>query len=343
MLSRSISATLAWATAKASASARIRVASSRRCAGVSCLESRSPSIGQRRRVASQALVDRLEPLRQPRLSRLVFQLPDQRRSHGRAGRFVLPQLRHHRLARQDVRQSDPGHVASDLPHHPGRQARHPVDDHHRALEKRRFQRRRSTGHQHRVGRLQAIVRAALDQRRDRRKARMAADQHLDPRSQRRISDRNHEPHRTQVARQAVGCREEHRAAEFDLRPAAARQHGDHRVAGCNAQALARSVRIGAQRDRLCQWMPHVGGRDAGARVETLLERKDQQHVRGGPPNPLDPLTAPRPDRRTDVLHRGHAGRAHRLLQAQVEVRRVDPDQHAAAALQYPPGQRSTQP
>ena len=81
------------------------------------------------------------------------------------------------------------------------------------------------------------------------------------------------------------------------------------------------------RHRAGQRMADVGDRYAFLAVDLFLERKQYQHVRNRLADLVDALIAPRPDRRTDEVHRGRAGLAQLMLQAQVEIRRVDANEH----------------
>ena len=103
---------------------------------------------------------------------------------------------------------------------------------------------------------------------------------------------------------------------------------------CPAARARRPVRL--HRHRAGQRMADVGDRYAFLAVDLFLERKQYQHVRNRLADLVDALIAPRPDRRTDEVHRGRAGLAQLMLQAQVEIRRVDANEHGRRLSQPAP-------
>ncbi len=73
-------------------------------------------------------------------------------------------------------------------------------------------------------------------------------------------------------------------------------------------------------------MPHVSDRNAFLAVNLFLEREQHKHVRYRLADLVDALVAPGPDRRPHEMDGRRAGLAQLMLQAQVEIRRVDPDE-----------------
>ena len=76
-----------------------------------------------------------------------------------------------------------------------------------------------------------------------------------------------------------------------------------------------------------QRMAHPLDRDAGAPVDLLLERKDDQHAVGDALHGLHPSRPPGPQLRADVVDDRHAELAHRVRQPEIEVGKVDRDEH----------------
>ena len=114
---------------------------------------------------------------------------------------------------------------------------------------------------------------------------------------------------------------------------AARQNGQHRLALGQAQAGAGGCAVRLQRNHARQRVAHVGGGNAVACQQLGLEREDAQHMVGCAADLLDALGAPGPDGRADEMHGLDARSAQIHFQAQVEVGRIDADEHVGLALQ----------
>src|SRR3569833_908086 len=80
-------------------------------------------------------------------------------------------------------------------------------------------------------------------------------------------------------------------------------------------------------------MVYIADRYARTPIDFLLERKAHQHVRHRLPDAMNPFGSPCPDRRADEMHSGDAGLLELRFQREIEVRRVDADEHARPFVQ----------
>ena len=106
--------------------------------------------------------------------------------------------------------------------------------------------------------------------------------------------------------------------------ARARQHRQREAVG-QPQVRARGGRVGRRLNFVRQGMADEIGPHAAAGVMRRLERKQTQHLLDRAPNALDATCTPRPDGGADHVHGVQAAFAQALLQAQVEIGRVDAD------------------
>ncbi len=146
-------------------------------------------------------------------------------------------------------QADPRQVAAAT-HQPPRQTRHAVDDHHRLAEERGFERRRTAGDEHAVGRLQAAMGVAVDETRPLAHGRHGREERLEVCSQparRRPATRSAWPRRGRAG--AARRMQQHRRDERDLGAPAAGQQGDDRGTGGQAQLGPRRRRVRIRCDR----------------------------------------------------------------------------------------------
>src|SRR5690349_16780461 len=77
-------------------------------------------------------------------------------------------------------------------------------------------------------------------------------------------------------------------------------------------------------------MPDVGDRYACGLVERRLERKQREHAVDRAPDRAQPLAPPRPHGRTHEMDGADAPALEPPLEAEIEVRRVDADEHRYA-------------
>src|SRR5476651_1729198 len=82
-------------------------------------------------------------------------------------------------------------------------------------------------------------------------------------------------------------------------------------------------------------MADIGYRDACLAVDLALERKQYEHVGYGSRNSAQARAAPGPDGRADVMHGGHARSLEAILEIEVEVGRVDPDEQLRTLIEQP--------
>jgi hypothetical protein len=140
----------------------------------------------------------------------------------------------------------------------------------------------------------------------------------------------HGQHEAKVAPRAcqLGHRgDEDRAEVTDLVRPRTREHGDQRPVLCQAQPAARCGRIGNQRNHRGERMPDIGRRDSCLIVDRLFEREHQQHPVDRACDLHDPFAPPGPDRRADEVHGPDAAGAQLLLESEVEIRRIHPDEN----------------
>src|SRR4029453_8127219 len=93
--------------------------------------------------------------------------------------------------------------------------------------------------------------------------------------------------------------------------------------------------VEVERQHVEQWMPHEVDGHAGIPVELLLERQDREHsthAAGHLPNTAAP---PRPELGRDEVDDGDAGTAGDARQPQVELRKIDHDEHARPLFDEP--------
>src|SRR6185503_21292785 len=73
------------------------------------------------------------------------------------------------------------------------------------------------------------------------------------------------------------------------------------------------------------------------------EREDEQHLGDRAPDLADAAPAPRPDRRADVVDRGHARPLELHLQVEVEIRRVHADEKRGRLVEEMRGEAAPYP
>ena len=129
------------------------------------------------------------------------------------------------------------------------------------------------------------------------------------------------------------------AVQVELGGAAARQQREHRLREPQLQRLAGEPARAGHGRVLRHRVPDVGDRDAGAGVDRRLERKQRQHVIDGRRDPDHALGAPHPDRRADEMHGPQPSALEARLEPEIEIRRVDADEHGDALGDQPPGER----
>ncbi|MNZ87288.1 hypothetical protein D3C78_1061400 [compost metagenome] len=125
----------------------------------------------------------------------------------------------------------------------------------------------------------------------------------------------------------LGAIEEQCAQLADLPTATARHQGDHRGILWQAQLLARGGPISLQRDGIGQRVADETHRYGVLFVEACFEGEQSQHQIAGIANLQHAFLPPGPDRRADVMHGADAGATQLQLDAKIEVRRIDTDEH----------------
>ena len=135
-----------------------------------------------------------------------------------------------------------------------------------------------------------------------------------------------------------------------MRAAAARKSGPRRSisptrepgssastgrSGSRPSVRAGADRIGFERHLVGQRMADETRIDAMARIDRRFHREQAQHAIGAASDLLRAPLAPGPYRRAHVMHGAHAALLQPLLHAEVEVGRVDADEHIGL-----PGQHS---
>ena len=155
----------------------------------------------------------------------------------------------------------------------------------------------------------------------------ACDQRLQQFAQRRVRRRHKEAHAGFAQLHQFHRVEKRRADQRDLRAPAARQHRDDRAAFGEPQFAARTERIRLDRDFVGERMADVSRRDARLFHQRDFERKHAQHVIDGLHDLLDAPAAPRPDRRTHEMHGRNARVAQRMFEPEIEIGRIDADEH----------------
>ena len=103
-----------------------------------------------------------------------------------------------------------------------------------------------------------------------------------------------------------------------------RDRGGFRI---EAQPFTRGPWVTVSGDLVGQRVAYVVGRYAVSFVERGFEGKQAQHPVDGPCDLVHAPLAPCPDRRADVVRRADACAPQLDLQAQVEIGRVDADEH----------------
>ena len=88
-------------------------------------------------------------------------------------------------------------------------------------------------------------------------------------------------------------------------------------------------------------MSHESYRNRARIIERRLERKQREHHVHGSRDLREPVTPPRPDRRTDEMDGPDPGPAQRKLQREIEVRCVHADERVGRVLAESPGQAPT--
>mmetsp|Transcript_5757 Transcript_5757/g.14034 ORF Transcript_5757/g.14034 Transcript_5757/m.14034 type:complete len:458 (-) Transcript_5757:1291-2664(-) len=244
---------------------------------------------------------------------------------GRRRAGVLDQFRHQELTGQDVGQPHPGLQALAF-HAPPVQRGHPVGDDHGPLEQRRLQRGGAAGHQRQVAGRQHGMRLALDAL-----DAGAGQQGLEQAVQARHDGQDEAPARPG---QQPGGADQRGRDVLDLALAAAGQQRDDGVAVWQLQGRAGGLARRLQRDGIGERVADKGGVDAGSLQDLGLEGEEAEHMVGRGLDLDDALRPPGPDRRADEVHGLDAALAQPVLQAEVEVRCIDADEHIG-----PPGQQ----
>jgi hypothetical protein len=124
----------------------------------------------------------------------------------------------------------------------------------------------------------------------------------------------------------------------------ARQQGENRLTRRQTKQSARRHATVFEWQHVGQRMADVTHRDSLSLVEGSLAGKERQHAGDRGADLVDAPAAPGPDRRTDVMDRRYSPPLERLLQGQIEIRRVHTDKDVGwigqqAALQVAPNTR----
>ncbi len=98
-----------------------------------------------------------------------------------------------------------------------------------------------------------------------------------------------------------------------------------------------------QRQRIGERMADEAGIDAVLRVNRWFHREQTEHAVCAAPDLRGTTCAPGPDRGADVVHGANAALLQSALQAEVEVRRIDADEHVGLPRQQPRSHGAPQP
>ncbi len=117
------------------------------------------------------------------------------------------------------------------------------------------------------------------------------------------------------------------ASRADLGAPASGQHREQRRRRRQPERGPRGRAVDSERNRIRERMTDELRRDAVLGIELRLERQHAEHEIDGVADRLHATLAPGPDLRAHVLHRRNPGVLQALGERQVEVRRVDADEH----------------
>ncbi|MCG3146367.1 MAG: hypothetical protein HONDAALG_04403 [Gammaproteobacteria bacterium] len=204
-----------------------------------------------------------------------------------------------------------------------------VGDHHRAVEQQRLEGRGAGDDQRRVRGREHLARATDDVvdgeiRRHPRLHRLHARRRL-------ARQQGHHHLQPGHGLPAGGGREqERRGVVPQLAHAAAGQQREQARVGGDSQPRAGLRPGGGGCQLLDQRMPDALHRQRVPLEVASLEGKQRQHQVDAAQDGADPALAPGPHARADIVNRGDPRRVHCHLYAEVELRRVDPDEDVRA-------------
>jgi hypothetical protein len=202
-------------------------------------------------------------------------------------------------------------------------SREPIDDDHRTFMERGLDGHGARRHQGYIRRCKHIVGAPFYNRHRSRKT-------IEWREQRIVemwSARNNE------LNVAEPLPDEGRSADqiqqncVDLIATTSGEKRDDRPGGIKS-AATQELRAWSRRRRdVEQRVPDPLHRNAGVAIDRFFKREDHEHAIGNPPHRLHSAATPGPQLWTDVVDDGHAQFTHRAREYEVEVRKVDGDEH----------------
>ena len=271
-------------------------------------------------------MDGFESQTHRRLPRPALQDIEQRVGQTSRCGLILQEFGHDELLGKDIGQADPGLIAH-APHQLPRHRRHPVGDHHRRFGQRRFQCRRAACHQRDVRRRQRILRMAEQQRQGQLPLSPQPQRGLEPLP--RFARRHgHEKARDGLPLgEPLGSVDEQLGHVVELGATAAGQQRDDPVVPAQAEPLARGLPLRFQGNDVGERMANEGGSDTDALIERGFEGKQAQYVIDGARDMPNPVPAPGPDGRADVLDGRDAGPPQLFRERQVEIRSIDADEN----------------
>ena len=203
---------------------------------------------------------------------------------------------------------------------------------HRTLDQHRLQRRRARRQQHDIAGRHHALRVTVDERYAIPHSHGVERGCKDP-ARLLARQRRYKLHIRPPLQQPCDGRGEIRAQSRDFPLPAARQQRNDLAIAREAKRFARGPRIEVHGDLIGERMPDEFGAHRVRLIELLLERQEaQDQVDGASDRAHAPLT-PRPDLRTDVLHRAHAPRLQFRRKSQVELLGVDADINRRPLLQ----------
>jgi hypothetical protein len=130
------------------------------------------------------------------------------------------------------------------------------------------------------------------------------------------------------------CRQECGGQMVNLRLPASRKHRHHRMVHRQPQGQTCRALVCLNGNHARQWVTHIGGRNAMLRQQSGFKREKAQHMVSTALDFLHPLRPGGPNRRADKLNRLDTGLAQRCFEVQIEVRRINANEHIRA-----PGQQ----
>ncbi len=124
------------------------------------------------------------------------------------------------------------------------------------------------------------------------------------------------------------------------RPASG-QEREHGLRQAELELLARLASRRCGRGVLRQRVPDEGDRDSGRLVDRRFEREQRENPVDGAPDLCHSLASPRPHRRTDEVHGARTVALQLALEREIEIGRVDADEHRHAFGKQSARQRAT--